>query len=261
MCSHHCRTSFGPFTGLSGARMGPGCSAQHSPYGHRLNPGPYRLELPPCTPRVSRQPPSLSRPRNNREDCHELGYIPFDSTPLPCSSIVSSNKTFSAWPENAVTPPPPKPWSTGSCTTPRSSWWHRGRADRATFDGRVERTIRLAYSNIRPAMEPDYQVSPKGRAAEASTSEPTGRGSAERRPIDAQLAYWRQQLADCPTVDLPFDRPRPSVRSGRGAMLTISFPDGLRHEVDRLCSSHRVSPFMVLLALPRCARPSLHRHR
>ena len=74
------------------------------------------------------------------------------------------------------------------------------------------------------------------------------RGWSENGPIDTQLAYWRQQLADCPTVDLPFDRPRPSVRSGRGAMLTIPFPDGLRLEVDRLCVNHRVSPFMVLLA-------------
>ena len=74
------------------------------------------------------------------------------------------------------------------------------------------------------------------------------RGWSENGPIDAQLAYWRQQLANCPTVDLPFDRPRPSVRSGRGAMLTIPFPDRLRLEVDRLCARHRVSPFMVLLA-------------
>src|SRR5262249_30711676 len=37
--------------------------------------------------------------------------------------------------------------------------------------------------------------------------------------VDAQLAYWRRQLADAPAaLELPTDRPRPPTQSFRGAV-------------------------------------------
>ena len=39
--------------------------------------------------------------------------------------------------------------------------------------------------------------------------------------LDGQLAYWRDQLAGAPVLDLPADRPRPPVRSAAGAAVRV----------------------------------------
>ena len=36
--------------------------------------------------------------------------------------------------------------------------------------------------------------------------------------LDGQLAYWREQLAGAPVLELPTDHPRPPVRSADGAV-------------------------------------------
>ncbi|MDB1088334.1 amino acid adenylation domain-containing protein [Streptomyces sp. ACA25] len=62
----------------------------------------------------------------------------------------------------------------------------------------------------------------------------------------AQLDYWRSQLAGLGAMELPTDRARPPVRSGRGADHTFTLDaagtDGLR----RLCQEHGASLFMGL---------------
>lgn len=45
------------------------------------------------------------------------------------------------------------------------------------------------------------------------------RAGTKEENLDVQ--WWRERLADAPTLDLPTDRPRPAARSGRGA--TVSF--------------------------------------
>ncbi|MFE6505984.1 amino acid adenylation domain-containing protein, partial [Kitasatospora sp. NPDC057738] len=42
--------------------------------------------------------------------------------------------------------------------------------------------------------------------------------------VDPQLAYWREALAGLEPLELPTDRPRPSVRSGRGSSLEFEVP-------------------------------------
>src|SRR5690606_17392098 len=43
--------------------------------------------------------------------------------------------------------------------------------------------------------------------------------------LEKQLAYWRERLGDEPPVlELPTDRPRPAVRTNRGASLTATLP-------------------------------------
>ncbi len=71
---------------------------------------------------------------------------------------------------------------------------------------------------------------------------------AERRDDAATLAYWTEQLAGAPALDLPTDRPRPPVRSGRGERLTFSLPSDLLDRLEALARAERGTMFMVLLA-------------
>src|SRR6185295_9813413 len=67
--------------------------------------------------------------------------------------------------------------------------------------------------------------------------------------MDAQLAYWRQQLAGAPeALDLPTDRPRPPVETSRGALFSTTLPPGLAAGVRALSRRQGATLFMVLLS-------------
>ncbi len=66
--------------------------------------------------------------------------------------------------------------------------------------------------------------------------------------LEAQLDYWRRQLADLPTLQLPTDYLRPTVRSIQGAATTRLLPDGLAERLVALSRQEKCSLFMVLLA-------------
>ncbi|WP_163997845.1 non-ribosomal peptide synthetase, partial [Pyxidicoccus caerfyrddinensis] len=67
--------------------------------------------------------------------------------------------------------------------------------------------------------------------------------------LDAQLGYWKQQLAGAPHVlELPTDRPRPSVPSHRGAHLPVWLPRDLSESLKALSKRQGLTPFMTLLA-------------
>ncbi|MFD0450894.1 amino acid adenylation domain-containing protein [Rhodococcus aetherivorans] len=67
--------------------------------------------------------------------------------------------------------------------------------------------------------------------------------------ISRQLDYWRDQLADLPdSLELPTDRPRPPVASGRGDQHRFEIPAELTRLVDHVAAAHRVTPFMVVHA-------------
>lgn len=64
-----------------------------------------------------------------------------------------------------------------------------------------------------------------------------------------ELAYWREQLAGIPgEVDLPADRPRPTVASYRGATLYAELPAGTAARAAEVGRSAGASLFMTLLA-------------
>ncbi|MFG2296413.1 amino acid adenylation domain-containing protein [Streptomyces sp. NPDC048603] len=65
---------------------------------------------------------------------------------------------------------------------------------------------------------------------------------------EAQLAYWRDRLAGVTPVDLPTDRPRPAVPSGRGAQHSFVLPAPLLRGLRALGHSGDATLFMVLLA-------------
>ncbi|NBC43821.1 amino acid adenylation domain-containing protein, partial [Corallococcus exiguus] len=67
--------------------------------------------------------------------------------------------------------------------------------------------------------------------------------------LDAQVAWWREQLAGAPPVlDLPTDRPRTAVQGFRGALLPVQLPRELSGALKSLARAEGVTPFMVLLA-------------
>src|SRR6185312_349196 len=67
--------------------------------------------------------------------------------------------------------------------------------------------------------------------------------------LEDQLRFWRQRLAGAPSVlELPADRPRPMVPSGRGGLRTVALSEGLEASLAALCRECGATRFMVLLA-------------
>ena len=69
-------------------------------------------------------------------------------------------------------------------------------------------------------------------------------GDRERRQAD----FWREHLRGAPTeLELPFDRPRPKVRTGRGGVCPLP-PVAHGPRAAAFAGGHGATPFMVLLA-------------
>ncbi len=67
--------------------------------------------------------------------------------------------------------------------------------------------------------------------------------------LERQLDYWRRALDGAPPVlDLPIDRPRPAVRSARGAHRSFALSPGLAAEVSGLARREGTTLFAALLA-------------
>ena len=75
--------------------------------------------------------------------------------------------------------------------------------------------------------------------------------------LATQRAYWQQQLADLPTLQLPTDRPRPAIQSFRGARYLLSISASLTQALKTLSQYRRVTLFMTLLA---ALQTLLHRY-
>ncbi|MFE3153195.1 amino acid adenylation domain-containing protein, partial [Streptomyces sp. NPDC059218] len=66
--------------------------------------------------------------------------------------------------------------------------------------------------------------------------------------LDEGLAYWREQLAGAPVLDLPTDRPRPAVRTSNGANRRFVVPADILARFSRTCEERGVTLFMGLVA-------------
>jgi len=66
--------------------------------------------------------------------------------------------------------------------------------------------------------------------------------------IEAQLNYWRRQLAGVQVLELPADRPRPALQSHRGTYLSRPLPGPLLETIRELSRTAGVTLFMTLLA-------------
>ncbi len=66
--------------------------------------------------------------------------------------------------------------------------------------------------------------------------------------MDAQLGYWKRQLAGASALDLPLDHPRPPMQTFQGASQRLHLPAALSQGLLRLSQQENVTVFMVLLA-------------
>ncbi|MFL6234694.1 MAG: amino acid adenylation domain-containing protein, partial [Thermoanaerobaculia bacterium] len=75
------------------------------------------------------------------------------------------------------------------------------------------------------------------------------RGWMSGEVLEAQLGYWRQQLAGLPPLlELPTDRPRPAVQTYRGGRHWMPLEASLAQGLRDLCRTEGATPFMGLLA-------------
>jgi amino acid adenylation domain-containing protein len=67
--------------------------------------------------------------------------------------------------------------------------------------------------------------------------------------LETRLSWWRERLSGAPALlDLPLDRPRPPVRSARGASASRSVPPGLSSRIRALGRRHGATLHMTWLA-------------
>ncbi|WP_158839338.1 non-ribosomal peptide synthase/polyketide synthase [Saccharothrix deserti] len=68
------------------------------------------------------------------------------------------------------------------------------------------------------------------------------------QPLDVQLDYWREQLADVPALELPTDRPRPPVQTTAGAQTEFVVPAPVAERLRELARAVDGTLFMALVA-------------
>ena len=75
------------------------------------------------------------------------------------------------------------------------------------------------------------------------------RESMQGETLDQQLEYWRSQLAGAPQVlDLPTDRPRPSMESHRGAIFSFAISHEVSQGLAAISRREGITLYMLLLA-------------
>ena len=65
--------------------------------------------------------------------------------------------------------------------------------------------------------------------------------------LSNQVDYWRKQLAEMPTLELPIDRPRPSVQTFAGAGYSFTLSADLVQALREIGNRAGATPFMTLL--------------
>ena len=102
-------------------------------------------------------------------------------------------------------------------------------------------TLYKAFSTGQPSPLPELPIQYADFAA-------WQRQGLHREVLNAQLAYWKQQLKNLPILHLPTDRPRPAVQTFRGAKTSFCIPTHLTKALKALSQKEDVTLFMTLLA-------------
>ena len=111
--------------------------------------------------------------------------------------------------------------------------------------GIFERELSTVYSAFVRGLEPHLPVLPIQYADYAAWQ----RESLQGTTFEAQLSYWKTQLAGLSKLDLPTDRPRPPVASHRGASLTVDLPAPLVAALKGIGRQDGATLFMKLVAI------------
>ena len=75
------------------------------------------------------------------------------------------------------------------------------------------------------------------------------RGRLDQGALEGHLAYWKKQLGGLPSLlELPTDRPRPSLQTFNGARLKEQLSPELSARVKAFARTERATPFIVMLA-------------
>ncbi|MFZ5579115.1 MAG: amino acid adenylation domain-containing protein [Pseudomonadota bacterium] len=107
------------------------------------------------------------------------------------------------------------------------------------------RELRQAYETLRREGEPAFEPLPLHYADYALWQQ----GYLQGEVLDKQLDYWRKQLGDSvSTINLPYDRSRPSALTPEGGIAKQYLPAELLRRLKTLSEQQGVTLFMTLLA-------------
>ena len=73
------------------------------------------------------------------------------------------------------------------------------------------------------------------------------RGWLSGEVLEAEIEHWRQRLAGAPPLDLPTDRPRPSIQSFRGSTCMVPVSSEVGQALEKRAQASGSTLFMVLL--------------
>ncbi|MFC9278754.1 condensation domain-containing protein [Streptomyces collinus] len=104
--------------------------------------------------------------------------------------------------------------------------------------------LTAAYADLRAGREPRLPELPIQYADFAAWQRERLTGE----HLDGLRAHWARELSGARPPELPADRPRPAVASGRGAAHHFTLPPALVQRVEALARRRTATPFMVLLA-------------
>ncbi len=68
------------------------------------------------------------------------------------------------------------------------------------------------------------------------------------KALDVHAPYWLDRLAGVGNLELPCDRPRPTVQTDRGAVVRHPLSAGDLRRLRALCEAHGVTPYMFFLS-------------
>ena len=74
------------------------------------------------------------------------------------------------------------------------------------------------------------------------------RGWLQGQELEHQLSYWKSQLKDAPTLQLPIDYPRPPKPTFKGGTVPFALPADISRKLADIARGHGATLYMVLLS-------------